>query len=120
MEIQVAIANIPYASALRELLIRNGSDEVRCVDVPDPTREGLMVLDPEHLECLPVPLSNPDRVVLIAHNDPASLSRAWEVGVNSVVFENDSMNTAVLAIMGARLRAAKHQHSGRKSPDRRD
>lgn len=105
--IQVAIADSPYASALRDLLIRNGGWEVISVDNPDPEREGVMVLDPEHLERLTFPLQNPDRVVLIARNDPRCLARAWEAGVNSVIFDKDPLNTAVLAIMAARLRIGK-------------
>ncbi len=66
-----------------------------------------MVLDTEHLERLPAPLANPERIVLIARNDPGCLERAWEVGVTSVVFEKDPLNTAVLAVMGARLRKSK-------------
>jgi hypothetical protein len=105
--IQVAIADSPYASALRELLVRNGGWDVVCVETPDLNREGVMVLDPEHLEQLPFPLQNPDRVVLIARNDPRCLARAWEAGVNSVIFDKDPLNTAVLAIMAARLRIVK-------------
>jgi hypothetical protein len=67
----------------------------------------VLVLDSEHLELLPSPLPDPERIVLIARNDPQSLTRAWEAGVNSVVFEKDSLNTAVLAILSTRLRITK-------------
>jgi hypothetical protein len=105
--IQVAITNGSYASDLRDLLIRNGARNVINVANPDPDREGILVLDPEHLGLLAGPLKHPERIVLIAHNDPASLSRAWDAGVNSVIFENDPLDTAVLAIMSARLRSLK-------------
>ena len=105
--IQVAIANTPYASALREVLLQSGSWEVVCVDVPDASREGVLVLDPEHLERLPRPLRNPERVVLLTRNEPADLSRAWDAGVTSVIYDNDPLNTAVLAIMAAQLKAPK-------------
>jgi hypothetical protein len=101
--VQLAIANASYASALRELLVRNGAFKVLCVDRPDLDREGVLVVDSERLKLLPMPLREPQRIVLIARNDPASLSKAWEAGVSSVVFEVDPLNTAVLAIMSARL-----------------
>jgi CheY-like chemotaxis protein len=110
--IQVAITDAPYAAALRELLVRNGWWEVLCVDRPDPDRDGVMVLDSEHLGLLRQPISNPERVVLIARNDSGDLARAWEAGVNSVVTDKDPLNTVVLAIMAARLRTGKSPRSG--------
>ena len=68
---------------------------------------GVLVLDAEQLDRLAVPLDNPERVVLITKNDPRALSRAWEAGVNSVVFDKDPLNTTVLAVMSARLRSQK-------------
>jgi hypothetical protein len=116
--VQVAIANTVYAGALRELLVRNGAFKVLFVDRPDLGREGVMVLDSEHLELLPIPLPDPERIVLIARNDPQSLTRAWEAGVNSVVFDKDPLNTAVLAILSARLRIARPKRSeGASDPD---
>ncbi len=105
--IQVAITDTPYAAALREFLERNGSWQVLCVDRPDPDRDGVMVLDSVHLGLLRQPISNPERVVLIAGNDSGDLARAWEAGVNSVITDKDPLNTAMLAIMAARLRAGK-------------
>jgi hypothetical protein len=105
--IQVAISNSPYAVALREVLVRSGNWEVECVEAPDLTRDGVMVLDCDHLSRLPLPLVNPERVVLLARRDAHSLSRAWDAGVNSVIFDRDPLNTAVLAVMAARLRVAK-------------
>ncbi len=109
--IQMAITNASYATALRELLVRNGNWEVRCVDLPEMDREGVLVVDCDHLARLPMPLTHPERVVLVARKDPLSLSRAWDAGVNSVVFDKDPLNTAVLAVMAARLRVAKARRS---------
>jgi hypothetical protein len=105
--IQVAISNAPYATALREMLVRSGNWSVQCVDVPDPDREGVMVVDCDHLARLPMPLLNPECVILVARKDPLSLTRAWDAGVSSVIFDKDPLNTAVLAVMAARLRLAK-------------
>jgi DNA-binding NarL/FixJ family response regulator len=110
--IQVAITDAPFAAALRELLVRNGSWEVLCVDRPDPERDGVMVLDSEHLSLLSQPIPNPERVVMVARNDSDDMARAWEAGVTSVITDKDPLNTAVLAIMAARLRIAKSSQSG--------
>lgn len=107
--IQVALADTPYAQALRELLLRNGACEVVCVESPDPGREGVLVLDTEHLERLSAPIPHPEKLVLIARNEPGCLSRAWDAGVTSVVYDKDPLATAVLAVMAARLRASKPQ-----------
>lgn len=105
--IQVALADTPYAHALRELLLRNGACEVLCVDSPDLNQGGVLVLDAEHLDRLAAPIQHPERLVLIARNEPKSLSRAWDAGVTSVVYDKDPLATAVLAIMAARLRVSK-------------
>lgn len=114
--IQIALADTPYANALRDLLLRNGACEVLCVDSPDSNQAGVLVLDPEHLDRLAAPIQYPDRLVLIARNEPRSLARAWEAGVTSVVYDKDPLSTAVLAIMAARLRVSKPQTIPRVSP----
>jgi hypothetical protein len=109
--IQLAISNSSYAAALRESLVRSAECQVVTVEAPDTRAEGVLVLDSAALERIPVKIPNPQRVVLITHNDPALLSRAWEAGIVSVVFDNDPINTAILAIMAARLHVPK---SGRQ------
>ncbi len=105
--VQITLADTPYANALRELLKRGGIPEVQCVDVPDPSLEGVIVVDSDALDLLPLPLPDPERIVLITRNDPQHLSRAWNAGVRSVVFSQEPMGTAVLAIMAAELRAPR-------------
>jgi hypothetical protein len=117
--IQVALADSPYAKALRELLLRNGACEVVCVESPDLDRAGVLVLDTEHLDRLAAPILSPERLVLIARNEPGALSRAWDAGVTSVVYDKDPLATAVLAVMAARLRVSKPQaiRSSTRTPD---
>jgi hypothetical protein len=105
--VQLTITDAPYASALRDMLERGGVQDVRCVDMPDPGQGGVIVVDSEALERLPFPLLNPERVVLITRNDPQHLSKAWNAGVRSVVFNQDPLGTAVLAIMAAELRVPR-------------
>ena len=85
--IQLAISDHPYATALREALLRNGPWQVSCVDKPNPDEPGVIVLDTVTLDQMARPIANPERVVLITRNDPGHLSDAWDAGVLSVVFE---------------------------------
>ena len=105
--IQLAIADEAYVSALGGLLTRSAGWKVLTVDSPDTRAEGVIVLDARALEALPGALPNPERVVLIARNEPRLLARAWEAGIVSVVSEDDPMDTALLAIMAARLKVGK-------------
>lgn len=105
--VQLSIHDASYAAALRELLERNGNYVVCSGAVPDPRRTGVMVVDSDALELLPLPLPNPERVVLITRNDAEHLSQAWNSGIRSVVFCDDPLSTAMLAIMAAGLRVSK-------------
>ena len=105
--IQVAIADASYATALRDLLARNAGWRILSVEAPDPRIEGVIVVDSQSLGGLPSAIENPQRVVLITPNEAPHLARAWEAGIVSVVYEDDPINTAILAIMAARLRVTK-------------
>ena len=106
-KIQIAIADIPYRQALAQSLSQSVPCEVVCVDNPDMLSSGVLVLDSDHLERLLQPIQRPERVVLVSHDNPETLARAWDAGVNSVVYDRDPINTAVLAILAARLRSSK-------------
>jgi hypothetical protein len=105
--IQLAISNSAYAAALRESLMRDSGWHVETVETPNPGAEGVLVLDSTALERIPGGIPHPERAVLVARNEPELLARAWEAGIVSVVFENDPINTAMLAIMAARLHKRK-------------
>ena len=83
--VQLALTNVSYAKALRLLLGRNGTCQVVCVEVPDLHKSGVIVVDGTALERLPAALPNPERIVLITHNDPRDFSEAWKAGIVSVV-----------------------------------
>jgi hypothetical protein len=105
--IQLAISNTAYANALRESLARNAGCTILAVESPDVRAGGVLVLDAASLERVPSKIPHPERVVLITQNEPRLLARAWEAGIVSVVFENDPIDTAILAIMAARLHVPK-------------
>ncbi len=105
--VQLSIADGQYAGALRDALSRSCAWRVESVDRPDLTQSCVLVLDEAAFSRLPLPLSNPERVVLITRKDPESLAEAWEAGIVSVVSQDDPTNTVLLAIMAAALRIAK-------------
>ena len=107
--VQFALADAVYSAALREALVRSGPWHVVRVDDPDPGQMCVVVMDEDALNRLPLPLSHPERVVLITHKDPQHLSRAWDAGIVSVVSVDDAPTTVQLAIMAAALRVPKAQ-----------
>ncbi|MFB3826987.1 MAG: hypothetical protein ACE15B_09465 [Bryobacteraceae bacterium] len=77
------------------------------VQQPDPRHQGVLVLDEDALDRLPLPLIAPERVVLISDKNPQHLSRAWDAGIVSLVTFQDPPATVLLAIMAAALRVPK-------------
>ena len=115
--VQLAIGDGRYAAAVREALSHSCAWHVESVDQPDPSRSCVMVLDQNAFERLPLPLSNPERIVLVSHKDPRLMAEAWEAGIVSVVSDDDPINTVLLAIMAAGLRVDRvHGASGAISP----
>jgi hypothetical protein len=103
--VQLAIDDAVYRAALNDALSRSGSWQVVPVTAPDPNCGGVIVVDAGALDRVEGLLAKPERVVLITRKDPQHLARAWEAGIISVVFEDDPISTAMLAIMSAGLRA---------------
>jgi len=117
--VQLALADGVYAAALREALCRSCAWRVESVDKPDPSGDCVLVLDEAAFEDLRLPLSHPERIVLITRRDPQLLAQAWDAGLVSVVSQQDPMNTVLLAVMAAALRVAnpcKADLSGGISP----
>jgi hypothetical protein len=115
--VQLSIADGQYAATVREALARSCAWHVEAVECPDLSRRDVMVLDEEAFGRLPLPLSNPERIVLIAYKEPQApqLAQAWEAGIVSVVSQEDSINTVLLAIMAAALRVEKHGNPANSS-----
>ena len=105
--VQLSIADAAYGAALREALSRSCAWHIEAVDRPDPAQSCVLVLDEFAFARLPLPLSNPERIVLICQPDAQLLAQAWEAGIVSVLSKADSAGTILLAIMAAALRVAK-------------
>jgi hypothetical protein len=109
--VQLSIADSVYTAAVREALSRSCAWHVESVEHPDLTQPGVLVLDEFAFARLPLPLSNPETIVLICRPDPQLLAQAWDAGIVCVLSKDDSLSTVLLAIMSAALRVAK-AHSG--------
>ena len=105
--VQLSIADRRYEASIREALARSCAWHVESAAGPDFAPECVLVLDEAAFARLPLPLSNPERVVLITRKDPQALAEAWDAGIVSVVSDTDPLSTVLLAIMAAALRVAK-------------
>ena len=105
--VQLSIADRRYEASIREALARSCAWHIESAAGPDFAPECVLVLDEAAFARLPLPLSNPERVVLITRKDPEALAEAWEAGIVSVVSDSDPLSTVLLAIMAAALRVAK-------------
>lgn len=113
--VQLAIRNSEYAQSLRNLLLRDGTHRVYVVDQPDLRLDGVVVIDESRFETLAEDPA-PERFVVVTRKDTDHLSRVWDAGIRHVVFEEDSPNTAQLAIIAAELRLPKASGLSRLSP----
>src|ERR1035438_4472444 len=112
--VQLSIADGQDAATVRHALTRSCAWHIQPVDRPARPHQRGMVVDKQSFRRLPLPLSNPERVVLIPRHDlqdPQFLAQAWEAGIVSVVSERDPLSTVLLAIMAAALRIAKPHNS---------
>jgi len=105
--VQLSIADRRYEASIREALSRSCAWRIESVEAPDLAQECVLVLDEAAFARLPLPLTNPERVVLITRKDRQALAEAWDAGIVSVVSDADPLSTVQLAIMAAALRVAK-------------
>ncbi len=106
--VQLALSDAAYLAAVRAALCHSCAWHVESVEHPDASQHCVLVLDEQAFERLPLPLTNPERVVLITRTETHQLmAQAWEAGIVSVLSANDPLDTVLLAIMAAALRVAK-------------
>ena len=109
--VQLAIHDSTFAQSLRNLLLRDGTHRVLLVDTPNLKEEGVVVMEANGSENLALLNSQPERFVVITRKDTDHLTRIWDAGVRHVVFQEDSPNTAQLAVIAAELRIPKQMVS---------
>lgn len=102
--VQLLLQKENYARDLAALLSREGF-EVVTGSKPNLDGRGTIVADRAALDRYPALFHQPERVVLIAPNDPGFLSVVWQHKMRSVVFETDPPGTVMLAILGMAIAA---------------
>lgn len=113
--VQIALSDTAYRRALIERLGETDYT-ARSVDRPEPSTDDVLVVDVDHLRMLPLPIDNPERVVMIADRAAGHFSEAWDAGVSSVVDRRDSLGTAVMAVLSACLRSRRPPGGARARP----
>lgn len=113
--VQLAITDPAHRAAVHDAVSHSCAWQVVAIDRPELAESGVLVLDEFAFARLPLPLSNPERIVLICRPDPQLLAQAWDAGIVSVLSQDDSLNTVLLAIMAASLRVAKSHSSAAAS-----
>jgi DNA-binding NarL/FixJ family response regulator len=112
--VQLALADHTFSEKLRGALLHepafHGWRVDCCLQAPDVAQPGVIVVDMDALDRVGSDIPHPERVVLITHRDPEQLARAWDAGIVSVIYEDEPLSTAMLAVMAARFRAAPHPH----------
>jgi len=61
--VQLALGTAPYVSVLCDLLVRSEPWKIATVTKPDPKKPDVLVVNEEALDCLPVPIERPERIV---------------------------------------------------------
>ena len=91
--VQVAIQDPVYADSVRDLLIQDGGHLVHLVQKPDVSLDGVIVVEADHLEV--IPLSNEmERLIVVVRKEHDDLSKMWDAGVRHVLFQGDPPHTA--------------------------
>jgi len=114
--IQIAVADRGFVAELSRKLKQSGAGDVVCVDVPDVDTGGVLLMDVDALRSVPLPLANPERVVLIAPEGAGELDRAFDAGIKSVVSTRDPLDTVLLALMAAELRVSRSAAAAKWCP----
>ncbi len=105
---QLALGDKELRNRLRELIVKDPAFadwHIQAPERPALEKTGVLVIDADALKALPLPLPHPERVVLVTRRTAEELTRAWEAGIVSVVFDHEPLGTIMLAILAARYRS---------------
>lgn len=101
--VQVAIQDPEYADAIRNLLSQDGLHRVHLVPRPDLSLGGVILVDAADLDNFPLLRNERQRVIVLVRKDRDDLAKIWDAGVQHVVFQGDSPNSARVAVLGMEL-----------------
>lgn len=103
--VQLAIRDRAYASALRDLLMADGQHVVYVVDDPSPAIDGIVVVD----ETIASRMTSStafdfDRCVVFMRNVALEVNQLWEAGVRHVIYCDYPPNVGKLVVVAAERR----------------
>jgi len=102
--VQIALNDFEYSNAIKEALHRDGSHRVVITNNPDHLMAGVVVTDLGSWLRVRLNLIDPGRVIVIADQGSAGLHDLWRAGVRFVLFRQNSIAQAVLAISAVAIR----------------
>jgi hypothetical protein len=101
--IQIVLSDLDYARWLQALFLRDGHP-VTIRDSPDLNLDGVIVVEADWLERIDLG-PRPERFVAVASRSaPSNLTDLWSAGVRYMVYREDPIENAHLAILAADLR----------------
>jgi hypothetical protein len=101
--VQVAIPDPEYADSIRNLLVEDGRHQVHLVERPDLTLGGVILVDAAHLDTVPLPPSEPKRLIVLVRKERDDLFKIWDAGVRHVLFHGDSPQMACVVVLSVEL-----------------
>ena len=115
MTVQLSLSNEDYAVSLAKLLSADGERDAKIVATPDLSVPGVIVVE-SHLITPVLNCSDPDRYVVVARQDQDDLLRLFRAGFSTVIFRQDNVEIAYLAILGveSKLRANREKRRQRE------
>ena len=103
--VQIAISDLDYAEALRDLLMADGQHQVHIVSYPNPAIDGVVVVDDTIVSRM---TSSPgldfDRCVIFTQKVALEVNQLWEAGVRHVIHADQPPNVGRLVVLAAEKR----------------
>jgi len=103
--VQLAIRDLAYASALRDLLVADGQHVVYVVDYPSPAIDGIVVVDDTIASRMTSSTAFEfDRCVVFIQNIALDVNQLWEAGVRHVIYGDYPPDVGQLVVLAAERR----------------
>jgi hypothetical protein len=109
--VQLSIRNAELAECLAKLLSQDGDRRVFLVEQPSSRLDGVVVMDEWGFANFGISNIPVERIVLILSKVTTRLSRICDIGIQTVVIEEDSLEMLQLAIVAAELRLKSAAHT---------
>ena len=103
--VQLAIRDRAYGSALRDLLMADGQHQVHIVNYPNPAIDGVVVVDDTIVSHVTSsPRLDFDRCVIFTQTVALDVNQLWEAGVRHVIHADQPPHVGRLVVLAAENR----------------